>query len=141
MQNVRLDEAQAGIKIARRNISNLRYADDTTTVMAGSKEKLKKHLKMKKESEKTGLKFNIKRKKKTGIMTSSPITSCHIDGETMETVKDFIFMGFKIPVDGGCSHEMKRHLLLGSICESVRLFATPWTVAYQAPLSMGFSRQ
>ena len=94
MRNAGLDEAQAGIKTAKRNINNLRYADDTTTVMAGSKEKLKKHLKMKKESEKTGLKFNIQ---KTKIMASVPITSWEIDGETVETVANFIFLAPKSP--------------------------------------------
>jgi len=110
MQNVRLDEAQAGIKIAGRNINNLRYADDTT-LMAESEEELKSFLmKLKEESEKVGLKFNIQ---KTKIMSSSPITSWQIDGETMETVRDFIFLASKITVDGECSHEIKRHLLLG----------------------------
>jgi len=100
MQNATLDEAQAGIKIARRNINNLRYADDTT--MAENEEELKSLLmKVKKESEKVGLKFNIQ---KTKIMASSPITSWQIDGETMETVQDFIFLGSKINVDG----EIKR---------------------------------
>ena len=105
-----LDEAQAGIKIARRNINNLRYADDTT-FMAESEEELKSLLmKMKVESEKVGLKFNIQ---KTKIMASSPITSWQIDGETVETVADFIFLGSKITADGDCSHEIKRCLLLG----------------------------
>ena len=103
-------EAQAGIKIAGRNINNLRYADDTT-LMAESEEELKNVLmKMKEESEKFGLKLNIQ---KTKIMASGPITSWQIDGETMETVRDFIFRGSKITVDGDCSHEIKRHLLLG----------------------------
>ena len=105
-----LDEAQSGIKIARRNINNLRYADDTT-LMAESEEELKSLLmKVKEESEKAGLKLNIQ---KTKIMASSPITSWQIDGETMETVTDFIFLGSKITADGGCSHEIKRCLLLG----------------------------
>ena len=108
MQNVRLDTAQAGIKIARRNINNLRYADDTT-LMAESEEELRSLL-MKEESEKVGLKFNIQ---KTKIMTSSPITSWQIDGETMETVRDFILGGLKITADGDCNHEIKRCLLLG----------------------------
>ena len=109
MRNAGLDEAQAGIKIARRNINNLRYADDTT-LMAESEAKLKDHLmKMKEESEKAGLKFNIQ---KTKIMASSPITSWQIDGETMETVTDFIFGGSKITADGDCSHENNRRLLL-----------------------------
>ena len=110
MWNARLDEAQAGIKIAGRNIKNLRYADDTT-LMAESKEQLKSLLmKMKEESEKPGLKLNIR---KTKVMASSPITSWQIDGETVETVTDFIFLGSKISADGDCSHEIERHLLLG----------------------------
>ena len=110
MQNARMDEAQAGIKIARGNASNLRYADDTT-LMAESEEELKSLLmKVKEESEKVGLKLNIQ---KTKIMASSPITSWQIDGETMETVTDFIVSGFKITADGDCSHEIKRRLLLG----------------------------
>ena len=105
-----MGEAQAGIKIARRNINNLRYADDTT-LMAESEEELKSLLmKVKEESEKVGLKLNIQ---KTKIMASGPITSCQIDGETVETVSDFIFLGFKITADGDCSHEIKRRLLLG----------------------------
>ena len=108
--NAGLEEAQAGIKIARRNINNLRYADDTT-LMAESKEELKSLLmKVKEESEKVGLKLNIQ---KTKIMASGPITSWEIDGETVETVSDFIFGGSKITADGDCSHEIKRHLLLG----------------------------
>ena len=104
MQNARLDEAQAGIKIAGRNINNLRYADDTT-VMAESKEELKSLLmKVKEESENVGLKLNIQQ---TKIMASGPITSWQIDGETMETVTDFILGGFKITADGDCSHEIK----------------------------------
>ena len=110
MRNARLDEAQAGIKILRRNINNLRYADDTT-FMAESKEELKSLLmKVKEESEKIGLKLNIQ---KTKIMASCSITSWQIDGETMETVTDFIFLGSKITTDGDCSHEVKRSLLLG----------------------------
>ena len=105
-----MEEAQAGIKIAGRNINNLRYSDDTT-LMAKSKEELKNLLmKVKEESEKVGLKVNIQ---KTKIMASSPITSWQIDGETMETVADFIFWGSKITADGDCSHEIKRRLLLG----------------------------
>ena len=105
-----MDEAQAGIKIARRNINYLRYADDTS-LMVESEEKLKSLLmKVKEESEKAGLKLNIQ---KTKIMASSPITSWQIDGETMETVTDFIFLGSKITADGDCSHEIKRCLLLG----------------------------
>ena len=110
MRNARLDEAQAGIKIARRNIDNLRYAADTT-LMAESEEKLKSLLmKVKEESENAGLKFNIQ---KTKIMASGPITSWQIDAETVETVADFIFWGFKITADGDCSHEIKRRLHLG----------------------------
>ena len=109
MRNSGLEEAQAGIKIARRNINNLRYADDTT-LMAESKEELKSLLmNVKEESEKAGLKLNIQR---TKIMASGPITSWQIDGETMKTVRDFIFLSSKI-TDGDCSHEIKRCLLLG----------------------------
>ena len=109
MRNAGLEETQAGIKIAGRNINNLRYADDTT-LMAESKEELKSLLmQVKEESEKVGLKLTIQKMK---IMASSPITSWQIDGETMETVRDFIFLGCKITVDGDCSHEIKRHLLL-----------------------------
>ena len=110
MRNAGMEEAQAGIKIARRNINNLRYADDTT-LMAESKEELKRLLmKMKEESEKIGLKLNIQ---KTKIMASGPITSWEMDGESVETVSDFIFGGSKITADGDCSHEIKRRLLLG----------------------------
>ena len=108
MRNVRLDKVQARIKIAGRNINNLRYADDTT-LMAESEEELKSLLmKMKEESEKVGLKLN---NQKTKIMASGPITSWQIDGETVETVRDFIFLGSKIPADGDCSHEIKRRFL------------------------------
>ena len=110
MGNAGLDEAQAGIKISRRNINNLRYADDTT-LMAKSEEDLKSFLMtVKEESEKAGLKLNFQ---KTEIMPSGPITSWQIDGETMETVTEFIFSGSKITADGDCSHEIKRFLLLG----------------------------
>ena len=110
MRNTGLDEAQTGIKIARRNSNNLRYADNTT-LMAESEEELKSLLmKVKEESEKVGLKLNIQ---KTKTMASGPITSWQIDGETMDTVTDFIFLGSKITADGDCSHEIKRHLLLG----------------------------
>ena len=110
MRNTGLEEAQAGIKIAGRNINNLRYADDIT-LMAESKEELKSLLmKVKKESDKVGLKLNIQ---KTKIMASGPITSWQIDGETMETMRDFILGGSKITADGDCSHEIKRCLLLG----------------------------
>ena len=117
MRNDRLDEAQAGIKIGRRIINNLRYADDTT-VMAESEEQLKSLLmKVKEESEKIGLKFNIQ---KTKIMASGPITSWEIDGETVETVSDFIFGGSKIAADGDCSHGIKKML-------------TPWKKSYDQP--------
>ena len=109
MQNAELDEAQAGIKSAGRNTNNLRYADDTT-LMAESEEELKSLLmKVKVESEKVGLKLNIQ---KTKIMASGPITTWEIDGETVETVSDFVFGGSKITTDGDCSHEIKRCLLL-----------------------------
>ena len=112
MRNAGLDDAQAGIKIAGRNINNLRYADDTT-LMAESEEELKSPLMkappLSEESEKVGLKLNIQ---KTKIMASGPITSWEIDEETVETVRDFILWGSKITVDGDCSHEIKRHLLL-----------------------------
>ena len=110
MRNAGLEEAQAGIKIARRNINNLRYADDIT-LMAESEEELKSLLmNMKEESEKVGLKLNIHQ---TKIMAVSPITSWQIDRETVETVRDVIFLGSKTTADGDCSHEIKRHLLLG----------------------------
>ena len=110
MRNTGLEEALAGIKIARRNINNLRYADDTI-LMAESEEEVKSLLmKVKEESEKVGLKLNIQ---KTKIMASGPITSWQIDGETVETVSDFIIWGSKITADGDCSHEIKRRLLLG----------------------------
>ena len=110
MRNAGMDEAQAGIKIAGRNINNLRYADDTT-FMAESEEELKSLLmKVQEESEKVGLKLNIQKKK---IMASGLVTSWEIDGGTVETVSDFIFRGSQITADGDCSHEIKRHLLLG----------------------------
>ena len=109
MRNAGLDETQARIKIAGRNINNLRYADDTT-LMAESKELKSLLMKVNKESEKAGLKLNIQ---KTMIMASGPITPWQIDGEPMETVRDFIFLGSKITVDGNCSHKIKRCLLLG----------------------------
>ena len=112
MRNAGLEEAQAGIKIAGRNINNFRYADDTT-LMAESEEELKNFLmKVKEESEKVGLKLNIQ---KTKIMASSPVTSWQIEGETVETVTDFLFLGSKITADGDCSHEIKRCLLLGKL--------------------------
>ena len=150
MRNAKLDEAQAqaGIQIARRNINYLRYADDTT-LMVESEEELKSLLmKVKEEREKVGLKLNIQ---KTKIRASSPITSWQIDGDTMEIVTDFIFLGSKITADDDCSHEIKRCLILGrkamtnllllSRFSRVRLFATPETAAHQASPSLGFSRQ
>ena len=109
MRNAGLEESQAGIKIARRNINNLRYADDTT-LMAESEEELSLLMRVKEKSEKVGLKLNIQ---KTKIMASGVITSWEIDGETVETVSDFIFLGSKITADGNCSHEVKRRLLIG----------------------------
>ena len=110
MRNAGLEETQAGIKIARRNINNLRHSDDTT-LMAESEEELKSLvMKVKEESEKVGLKLNIQKMK---IMASGPITSWEIDGKTVETVSDFIFLGSRITADGDCSHEIKRRLLLG----------------------------
>ena len=124
MRNAGLEEAQAGIKIAGRNINNLRYADDTT-LMAESEEELKSLLmKVKEESEKVGLTHNIQ---KTKIMASDPITSWEIDGKTVETVSDFIFWGSKITADGDCINDIKRCLLLGR--------------THQVPPSLGFSRQ
>ena len=117
MRNAGVDEAQAGIKTAGRNINHLRYADDTT-LLAESEEELKSLLmKVKEESEKVGLKLNIQ---KTKIMASSPITSWEIDGETVETVSDFIFPGSKMTADGDCSHEIKRRF-------------TPWKESYDQP--------
>ena len=119
MRNAGLEEAQAGIKIAGRNISNLRYADDTT-LMAESEEELKSLLRnMKEKSEKVGLKLNIQ---KTKIMASGPITSWEIGGETVETLSDFIFLGSKITAEGKCSHEIKSKLKL-----------TPWNESYDQP--------
>ena len=110
MRNAGLEEAQAGIKIARRNINNLRYADDTTLMAEREEEPNSLLMKVKEESEKVGLKLNIQ---KTKIMASGPITAWQIDGETVETVADFIFLGFKTTADGNCSHEIKRRLLFG----------------------------
>ena len=110
MRNAGLEETQAGIKIAGRNTNNLRYADDTTLMAESEEEQKGLLMKVKEESEKVGLKLNIQ---KTKIMASGPITSWQIDGETVETVSDFMFLGSKITADGDCSHEIKRHLLLG----------------------------
>ena len=110
MRNAGLEQAQAGIKIARRNINNIRYADDTTLITESKEEQKSFLMKVKKESEKAGLKPNIQ---KTKIMASGPITSWQKDSETVETVSDFILGGSKITADGDCSHEIKRHLLLG----------------------------
>ena len=127
MRNARLDERQAGIEIARRNINNLRYADDTT-LMAESKEELKSLLiKVKEESEKAGLKLNIQ---KTKIMASGHITLWQIDGETMETVRDFIFLGSKITADGDFSHEIKRCLLLERKIIGLFFFTFPPPLRY-----------
>ena len=116
-QNARLDESQAGIKIAGKNINNLRYADDTTLMAESEEEQKSLLMKVKEESEKVGLKLNIL---KTKIMVSGPITSCKIDGETVETVSDFIFWGSKITADSDCSHEIKKTL-------------TPWKESYDQP--------
>ena len=110
MRNAELEEAQDGIKIARRNINNLRYADDTTLMAESEEELMSLLMKVKEESEKVGLKLNIQ---KTKVIASGPITSWEIDGETVETVSDFILGGSKITADGDCRHEIKRHLLLG----------------------------
>ena len=138
MRNAGLDEAQAGIKIAGRNISNLRYADDTT-LMAESEEELKSLLmKVKEESEKVGLKINIQKAK---IMASGSIISWQIDGETVETMADFIFLGSKITADGDCSHEIKRRLLLGrkvmTNLDSI-LKSRDITLATKVPSSQGY---
>ena len=122
MWNAGLDETQAGIKIAGRNINNLRYADDTT-LMAESEELKSLLMKVKEESEKVGLKFSIQKMK---IMASGPITSREIDGETVETVSDFIFWGSRITADGDCSHEIKR-------LQSVNDTLTPWNKSYDQP--------
>ena len=135
MRNVELNEAQAGIKIARRNINNLIYADDTT-LMAESKELKSLLMKVKEESEKVGLKLNIQ---KTKIMPSDPITSWKIDGETVETVSDFIFLGSKITADGDCSHEIKRHLLLGrKVMSNLDSILKSRDIANKGPSSQGY---
>ena len=136
MRNAELEEAQAGIKIAGRNINNLRYADDTT-LMAESEEELKSFLmKVKEESANVGLKLNIQ---KTKIMAFSPITSWQIDGETVETVADFIFLGSKITADGDCSHEIKRHLLLGrKVMTNLDSIFKSRDIAKKGPSSQGY---
>ena len=137
MRNAGLEETQAGIKIARRNINNLRYADDTT-LMAESEEQLKGLLmKVKEESEKVGLKLNIH---KTKITASGPITSWEIDGETVETVSDFIFLSFKITAEGDCSHEVKRHLLFGRkvMTNLDSIFKSRHYFADKGPSSQGY---
>ena len=135
MRNAGLEEAQAGLKIARRNINNLRYADDTT-LMAQSEEELKSLLmKVKEESEKVGLKLNIQ---KTKIITSGPITSWQIDWETVETASDFILGGSKITADGDCSHEIKRHLLLGRKDSILKSRAITWRTKVHLVKAMVF---
>ena len=119
MRNARLDESQAGIKSARRNTNNLRYADDTTLIAESEVELKSLLMKVKEESEKVDLKLNIQ---KTKIMASGPITSSHIDRETVETGTDFVFLGSKITVDGDCSHEIKRCLLLGRKTDKPRQY-------------------
>ena len=142
MRNARLEETQAGLKIAVRNINNLRHADDTT-LMAESEEELKSLLmKEKVESEKVGFKLNIQKRK---IMASGPITSWQIDGEIVETVRDFIFGGSQITADSDWNHEIIRHLLLGTekamATHSTTLaWKIPWIVAHQSPLFMEFSK-
>ena len=134
MRNAGLNEAQAGNKIAGRNINNLRYADDTT-LTAESEEELKRLL-MKEESEKVGLKLNIQ---KTKIMASGPNTSWQIDGETVETVTDFILGGSKITADGDCSHEIKRHLLLGrKVMTNLDSILKSRDIANKGPSSQGY---
>ena len=136
MRNAGLEETQAGIKIARRNINNLRYADDTT-LMAESEKELKSLLmKVKVQSEKVGLQLNIQ---KTKIMASGPITSWEIDGETVETVSDFIFLGSKITADGECSHEIKRCLLLGrKVMSNLDSILRSRNIANKGPSSQGY---
>ena len=137
MRNTGLEETQAGIKIAGRNLNNLRYADDTT-LLAESEEELKSLvMKLKEESEKVGLKLNIQ---KTKIMASSPINSWQIDGETVEAVRDFMFLGSKIAADGDCSHEIKRHLLLGRIAMTNldRVLKSRHHLAEKVPYCQGY---
>ena len=137
MRNAGQEETQAGIKIARRNINNLRYADDTT-LMAESEEELKSLLmQVKEESEKVGLKLNIQ---KTKIMVSGPITPWQIDGETVETVSNFIFLGSKFTADSDCSHEIKRHILLGRkvMTNLDSIFKSRHYFANKGPSSQGY---
>ena len=135
MRNAGLAKAQAGIKIARRNINNLRYADDTT-LMAESEELKSLLMKVKQESEKVGLTLNIQ---KTKIMASGPITSWQIDGDTMKTVTDFIFLGSKITAGGDCSHEIKRHLLLGrKVVTDLHIKEQRYYFANKGPFSQGY---
>ena len=136
MRNAGLDEAQAGIKIAGRNISNLRYADDIT-IMAESEEELEALHEMKEESEKVGLKLNIQKMK---IMASGPMISWQIDGETVETVSDFIFLGSKITADGDCSHEIQRRLVLGrkAMTNLDNIKKQRHYLAYKGPSSQGY---
>ena len=140
MRNPGLEEAKAGIKIARRNINHLRYADDTTLTAESEKEFKSLLMKVKEESEKVGLKLNIQ---KTKIMASGPITSWEIDGETMETVSDFIFWGSKITPNGDCRHEIKRHLLLGrktmTNLDNILKMRRYFTNKYLSRQSHGFS--
>ena len=137
MRNAGLDESQAGIKIARRNVNNLRYADDTTTLMAESEEELKNLLLRVKESEKADLKLTIQ---KTKIMASSPITSWQIEAEKVKAMTDFIFFGSKITVDGDCSHEIKKHLLLGRKTDKLRQHIKKQRhhLAYKVPYSQSY---
>ena len=136
MQNAGLDEAQAGIKIAGRNVNNLRYTDDTT-LMAESEELKSLLMKVKEEREKVGLKLNIQ---KTKIMASGPITSWSIDGVTVETVRNFIFLGSKITADGDCSHEIKRRLLLGrkTMTHLGSIFKNRYYFASKGPSSQSY---
>ena len=136
MRNAGLEETQAGIKIAARNINNLRYADDTTLTAENEEELNSLLMKMKEESEKVGLKLNIQ---KTKIMASGPITSWEIDGETVETVSDFIFLGSKMSADGDCSREIKRRLLLGrKVMTNLESILKSIDITNKAPSSQGY---
>ena len=136
MRNAGLEEAQAGIKIARRNLNNLRYADDTTLIAESEKEVKSLLMKEKEESENIGLKLNIQ---KTKIMASGPITSWQIDGETVETESDFILGGSKITADGDCSHEIKRRLLLGrKVMTNIDSILKSIDIANKRPSSQGY---